>query len=129
VSGRIAVGVSGTGSNLAALLAAAGRGELGSGIGLVFADRSCPALDLAAESGIEVALLPGLGSADPTERAGADEALAATLTAAGIDVVVLAGFMRIVGAATLAAFPGRILNTHPSLGAMPSATRSRPGSR
>jgi phosphoribosylaminoimidazolecarboxamide formyltransferase/IMP cyclohydrolase len=115
VSGRIAVGVSGTGSNLAALLAAAGRGELGSGIGLVFADRSCAALDLAAESGIEVALLPGLGSADPTERAGADEALAATLTAAGIDVVVLAGFMRIVGAATLAAFPGRILNTHPSL--------------
>jgi phosphoribosylaminoimidazolecarboxamide formyltransferase/IMP cyclohydrolase len=115
VSGRIAVGVSGTGSNLAALLAAAGRGELGSGIALVFADRACPALDLAAEAGVETALLPGLGSIDPAERERADEALAATLDAATLDAVALAGFMRIVGPATLAALPGRILNTHPSL--------------
>jgi len=102
---RLAVGVSGTGSNLRALNAAAARDELGASIGLVVADRACPALDWAAEQGIETALVPG----------GADEVVAETLGAAGIDLVVLAGYMRIVGPETLRAFDGRILNTHPSL--------------
>jgi folate-dependent phosphoribosylglycinamide formyltransferase PurN len=44
VTGRVAVGVSGAGSNLRALGAAASRGELGGDIALVFADRECPAL-------------------------------------------------------------------------------------
>ena len=105
IRGRIAIGVSGAGSNLRALAAAADRGELGGMIALVFADRACPALDWAAEQGIETALVPG----------GDDRALADTLVAVGADTVVLAGYMRIVGPATLAAFPGRILNTHPSL--------------
>ncbi len=104
-AGRIAVGVSGAGSNLRALAAAAGRGELGGTLELVFADRACPALDWAAEQGIETALVP----------AGDDEILAAALGAARIEVVVLAGYMRIVGPAVLRAFPERILNTHPSL--------------
>ena len=103
--GRVAVGVSGAGSNLRALAAAAERGGLGGRIVLVFADRSCPALDWAAEQGIETALIPG----------GHDATLAATLSTVGVDVVVLAGYMRIVGPAVLAAFGGRILNTHPSL--------------
>ncbi len=103
--GSIAVGVSGAGSNLRALYAAAERGELGGEIVLVFADRPCPALEWAAEQGIATALVPG----------GADAALAETLAAASPDVVVLAGYMRIVGAAVLAAHAGRILNTHPSL--------------
>ena len=103
--GRIAVGVSGAGSNLRALAAAAGRGELGGGIVLVFADRPCVALDWAAEQGNETALVP----------AGDDATLAATLAAIDADVVVLAGYMRIIGPAVLGAFPGRILNTHPSL--------------
>jgi len=104
-SGRIAVGVSGAGSNLRALADAAGRSELGGRIALVFADRACPALDWAAAQGIDTALVPR----------GDDETLAATLLAVGADAVVLAGYMRIVGPAVLAAFPGRILNTHPSL--------------
>jgi phosphoribosylglycinamide formyltransferase-1 len=103
--GRIAVGVSGTGSNLRALHAAAARGDLGAEIVLVFADRPCPALDWAAEEGIATALIPG----------GTDDVLAATLVAADPDLVVLAGYMRIVGPATLAAFDGRVVNTHPSL--------------
>jgi phosphoribosylaminoimidazolecarboxamide formyltransferase/IMP cyclohydrolase len=115
VSGRIAVGVSGAGSNLRALVAAARRGELGGVIALVFADRPCPAIEWAAEEGIETALLPGLGAAGQSDRTDADEALAATLGAASIDVIVLAGYMRIVGPAVLAGFDGRILNTHPSL--------------
>jgi phosphoribosylaminoimidazolecarboxamide formyltransferase/IMP cyclohydrolase len=102
---RIAVGVSGGGSNLRALVAAAERGELGGEIALVFADRGCVALDWAAERGLETALLPG----------GKDKALVATLEAAQPDLIVLAGYMRIVKKRTLRAFEGRIVNTHPSL--------------
>ncbi|MBF8290586.1 MAG: purN, partial [Chloroflexi bacterium] len=102
---RLAVGVSGAGSNLRALAAAAARGDLGADLVLVFADRPCPALDWAVEQGIETALVPG----------GADDTMTETLKAARIDVVALAGYMRIVGPAVLEAFAGRILNTHPSL--------------
>ncbi len=84
---RIAVGVSGAGSNLRALVAAARRGDVGGDVVLVFADRTCPALDWAAEEGIDTALVPR----------GDDATLAETLRAAAPDVVVLAGFMRIVG--------------------------------
>ncbi|HWP63012.1 MAG TPA: bifunctional phosphoribosylaminoimidazolecarboxamide formyltransferase/IMP cyclohydrolase [Candidatus Binatia bacterium] len=105
MSGRIAVGVSGAGSNLRALVAAARRGELGGEVVLVFADRPCPALDWAAGEGIATALVPG----------GEDARLATVLAAARPDVVVLAGYMRIVGPAVLAAYRNRILNTHPSL--------------
>lgn len=112
---RVAVGVSGGGSNLKALVAASGRGALGGEVALVFADRDCPALAWAAEQGIETAFLPGLGSSNGAERGTADEALAMTLRTAEIDVVALAGYMRIIGPSTLAAFQGRIVNTHPSL--------------
>jgi phosphoribosylaminoimidazolecarboxamide formyltransferase/IMP cyclohydrolase len=105
MTARIAVGVSGTGSNLRALVAAGRRGELGGDVALVFADRACPALAWSEEQGIETALVPG----------GADDALADALAAAAIDLVVLAGYMRLVGPATLGRFQGRILNTHPSL--------------
>ena len=105
VGGRIAVGVSGSGSNLRALVAAAGRGSLGGEVVLVFADRPCPGLEWAADLGIETILVPG----------GDDATLAETLLAAAPDVVVLAGYLRLVGPAVLAAFGGRILNVHPSL--------------
>jgi phosphoribosylaminoimidazolecarboxamide formyltransferase / IMP cyclohydrolase len=114
-AGRVAVGVSGAGSNLKALVAAARRGSVRGEVVLVFADRPCPAVEWAAEEGVETAMLPGLASPEPGERAAADEALAATLRSAAIDVVALAGYMRIVGPATLGAFVGRIVNTHPSL--------------
>ncbi|HKG56507.1 MAG TPA: bifunctional phosphoribosylaminoimidazolecarboxamide formyltransferase/IMP cyclohydrolase, partial [Candidatus Limnocylindrales bacterium] len=116
LNGRIAVGVSGAGSNLRALVAAALRGELGAEVALVFADRACPALDWAAEQGIDTALIPG----------GTDETLGELLAASSIDVVVLAGYLRIVGPRVLTGFGGRILNTHPSLlPAFPGATAVR----
>ena len=102
---RIAVGVSGGGSNLRALHAAAARDEIGGQIVLVFADRPCPAIDWAGEQGIDTAVVPG----------GADDALAATLAGASADIVVLAGYMRLIGPKVLEAFEGRIVNTHPSL--------------
>ncbi len=103
--GRIAIGVSGAGTNLRALAAAAGRGALGGDIALVFADRDCPALAWATEAGLDTALVPG----------GSDEALLDALGGAGVDLVVLAGYMRLIGPAVLAAFEERILNVHPSL--------------
>ena len=105
MSGRIAVGVSGGGSNLRAIVATARRGELGGDVVVVFADRRCAALDWAAEEGIDSALVQG----------GDDAALADVLAGARAEAVVLAGYMRIVGPAVLGAYRGRILNTHPSL--------------
>jgi phosphoribosylaminoimidazolecarboxamide formyltransferase/IMP cyclohydrolase len=103
MTARIAVGVSGAGSNLRALAATARRNGLGGEIVLVFADRSCPALDWADTAGL------------PTALATDDSALAKALRRRRVDLVVLAGFMRILGPAVLERFPGRILNVHPSL--------------
>ena len=115
MGGRIAVGVSGSGSNLRALAARIGRGALDAEIVLVFADRPCPAIDWAGEAGLETAVIQDLGAHVPGDRAAADAVLAATIVAAGADAVALAGFMRLVGPALLGAFPGRVLNVHPSL--------------
>ena len=105
MTGRVAVGVSGAGSNLEALVAAARRGELGGEIVLVFADRECRALAWAAEQGIETALVPG----------GTDDALAPLLDAVAPDAVALAGYMRILPPEIVARLTGRIVNVHPSL--------------
>jgi phosphoribosylaminoimidazolecarboxamide formyltransferase/IMP cyclohydrolase len=115
MTGRIAVGVSGAGSNLRAVAAAAARGELAGSIALVFADQACPALEWAAEQGFETALIPSPVLSDRIGRTAWDALLAETLAAVEPDVVVLAGFMRILGPAVLAAFPERIVNTHPAL--------------
>ena len=79
--------------------AAADRGELGGEIVLVFADRACPALDWAAEQGIETALVPG----------GDDETLAETLAAVGVDV----GRPRRLHADRRAGRPGRVRRPDP----------------
>ena len=112
MSGRFAVGISGAGSNLRALRRAERRGLLGGTIGLVFADRPCPGLEFAAQEGIPTALVAPSSYLD---KAAWDLALAQTLTGAGVDWIVLAGLMRVLGEHTLAAFPERILNIHPTL--------------
>jgi phosphoribosylaminoimidazolecarboxamide formyltransferase/IMP cyclohydrolase len=112
---RIAVGVSGAGSNLRALHEREARGALAAEIVLVFSDRPCPALDWAAEQGIWVALVPGLAARDIADRAAGEQALLDTLRALEVEALVLAGYMRLVGPTLLDAFAGRILNVHPSL--------------
>ncbi|HTS15909.1 MAG TPA: phosphoribosylglycinamide formyltransferase, partial [Candidatus Sulfotelmatobacter sp.] len=111
-STAVAIGVSGTGTNLAAILDAQRRGALGGEVTLVFADRDCPALGIAKAAGVATRMLRPV---DAPGQGAWDAALAAALKASGADVVVLAGFMRVLGPAVLAAFSGRILNVHPSL--------------
>jgi len=103
---RLAIGVSGAGSNLRALVAAAERLPLTIGeVAVVFADRECPGLDWAVEHGLDTALVPE----------GEDAVLADVLVGAGTETVVLAGYMRLIGPVVRSAYPGRILNVHPSL--------------
>ena len=108
----IAVCVSGEGSNLRALLAAQRHGTLGGTVTLVVADRDCRGSETARAAGIPTEVVPPRAYPD---RAAWDTALATALTSVAPDMVVLAGFMRVVGQATLAAFPDRVLNVHPSL--------------
>jgi phosphoribosylaminoimidazolecarboxamide formyltransferase/IMP cyclohydrolase len=115
VAHRIAVGVSGTGSNLRALHALASRCALDAEIALVFADRPCAALDWAVEQGLDTLLVPAAPRGDEAARAEEDRILAESVAAVSPELVVLAGFMRITGPAMLAAFSGRMINLHPAL--------------
>jgi phosphoribosylaminoimidazolecarboxamide formyltransferase/IMP cyclohydrolase len=115
VAHRIAVGVSGTGSNLKALHAASQRCALDADIAVVFADRQCAALEWAVEQGIETLLVPAAPKGDTAGREREDALLAESLAAVEPELVVLAGYMRVVGPAMLEAFPAKILNLHPAL--------------
>lgn len=111
---RIAVLVSGGGTNLQALIDAETRGELGVGkITLVIASKpDVYALERAAQAGIEHRVL---ARRDYDSIAAYSKALTDELTAAGIDLVVLAGFLTIIDEQVYEAFPNRILNVHPAL--------------
>jgi phosphoribosylglycinamide formyltransferase 1 len=112
---RIAVLVSGAGTNLASLLAAQAAGELAPGeIALVLANRpGVAALEVAARAGVAAVVV--LDHTHYPERAEFDRACLAELRRHRIEAVVLAGFMRLLGAEFLDAFAGRVINTHPSL--------------
>jgi phosphoribosylglycinamide formyltransferase-1 len=110
---RIGVLISGRGSNLQALIDAATVGELGGEIALVISNRPAAAgLARAAAAGIETLTLDHRGY---SSRQAFDAAVAAALVARGVSLVCLAGFMRLIGAPLLEAFPNAILNIHPSL--------------
>ena len=111
---NIAVLVSGGGTNLQALIDAQARGELGNGkITLVIASKpGVYALERAANAGIEGRVL---ARKDYDSIAAYSKALANEMTAAGIDLVVLAGFLTIFDEQVYEAFPNRILNVHPAL--------------
>lgn len=110
---KIAVLASGRGTNLEAILEAEKRGAIAGRVELVISDRSAaPALEKAERSGVRTLFL------NPREYAGResyDRALVDELKAARIDLVALAGFMRLLSAHFVSAFPLQILNIHPSL--------------
>jgi phosphoribosylglycinamide formyltransferase 1 len=109
----IAVLASGRGSNLRAIFAAIDAGRCAARVAAVISDRpSAPALELARERSIATEIVSPKAHAD---RAAWDVALAEAIARTEPEIVVLAGFMRIVGAAVLARFPGRIVNVHPAL--------------
>lgn len=108
---RIAVLVSGRGSNLARLVQMAASGDLGVQIAMVAADRECPALQIAREAGVPVfaedarAIGPEIWQARCLER----------LSQAGVELIALAGFMRVIRGELLDRYAHAILNVHPSL--------------
>lgn len=110
---KVAVFASGRGSNLAALLAAHDRGELPVEFVLVGSDRaSAHALRLAEAAGIPTLALDPHGYPD---RRSFDLDMFGRVAASGADVLVLAGFMRILDGVALAPWVGRVINIHPSL--------------
>jgi phosphoribosylglycinamide formyltransferase-1 len=110
---RIVVLVSGTGSNLQAVIDAVRAGELDVEIAAVGADREGTyGIERSDEAGIETFVVNF--NSFPT-RAEWDAALADKVASYRPDVVVSSGFMRIVSAEFIARFGGRYLNTHPAL--------------
>jgi phosphoribosylglycinamide formyltransferase-1 len=110
---NLGVLVSGRGSNLGAVLAACASGALPARVAVVVSNKpGVAALDRAAEAGVPTCVVPHGAYPD---RAAFDAALVDALRAAGVDLVVLAGFMRLLTPVFLDAFPGRVVNIHPSL--------------
>ncbi len=110
---RVAVLASGRGSNLASMLAARERGELPVEFVLVGSDKaSAGALRLAEAAGIPTLALDPRSYPD---RRSFDQDLFARVAASGAELLVLAGFMRIIDGEVLAPWIGRMINIHPSL--------------
>ena len=111
---RIAVLVSGGGTNLQALIGARDRGELGGGelAAVISSKADAYALERAKNAGI-----PGyvIARKDYDSNRAMTQALVAKLKELGIDLVVLAGFMHILTEEMVQAYPNAILNVHPAL--------------
>ena len=110
---RIAVLLSGRGSNFQSILAASQSGTLGGQIGIVISNRpGAGGLDIARDAAIQTALIDHQ-SYESREAFDAD--LASVLESQSPDLVVLAGFMRILTPGFVSRFAGRLMNIHPSL--------------
>ena len=103
---RVAVAVSGRGSNLDALFSRFGNGDEARVV-LVLSDRAeAPALERARERGVPAVALQDWRSA---------EEWLASLAAESVDLIVLAGYLKLVPAEVIARYRGRIINVHPAL--------------
>ena len=110
---RLGVLVSGRGSNLQSLIDAIADGRLEATIAVVISNvADAGGLERARAAGIEAIVLSHRGWASRDEY---DRALARALRARDVGLVCLAGFMRIVGAPLIDAYPNAILNIHPAL--------------
>lgn len=110
---RLGVLVSGSGSNLQAILDAIAHGTLAAEVKVVISNRAgVPALDRARATGVPALTIP---HRDFPTREAFDRALVSALGEAGVDWIVLAGFMRVLTPAFLNAYAGRIINIHPAL--------------
>ena len=111
--GNIAILISGTGSNMQAFIDACGAGELKARISIVISNNpDAPGLQRAADAGIATKCI---NHRDYDSREVFDAALVSALQEYDVDVVILAGFMRILTPVFIEPFLGRLLNIHPSL--------------
>jgi phosphoribosylglycinamide formyltransferase-1 len=109
---RVGVLISGRGSNLQALIDAQRAGTLGGAIAVVLSNvAGVPGLERARAAGIPALCCPLAGRS----REEHDGAMVALLREHGVDLVCLAGYMRLLSPVFLEAYSGRILNVHPSL--------------
>lgn len=110
---RAAVLISGGGSNLQAFIDAVAAGDLDLELAVVISNRAdAGGLERARTAGIATRCVPSRGAAN---RESYDEQLATELDRHAPDLIILAGFMRILSGAFVSRYAGRILNIHPSL--------------
>ena len=109
---RLGILISGRGSNMEAIAENVGQGKLAAEIAVVISNRpDAPGLEIARQRGIEALSIPSKG----LDRTVYDQMLIDELQKHKVDLVCLAGFMRMLSSAFIRAFPTRILNIHPSL--------------
>jgi phosphoribosylglycinamide formyltransferase-1 len=110
---RIGVLLSGRGSNFEALAGSVASGAIPDAeIALVLSNREgAPGIESARQRGLATRVIPSKG----LEREAYDRLVVDALYAARVDLICLAGYMRLLSPYFIAAFPGRILNIHPSL--------------
>jgi len=113
VSLRLGVLVSGSGSNLQAILDASREGQLDAEVRVVVSDSpGAYGLERARRADVPARVVPWEPGRPRQEH---DRAVVEVLRGHGVDTVVLAGYMRLVTGELLAAFPGRVVNIHPAL--------------
>jgi len=109
---RLGILISGRGSNFEAIANAIARRKLDAEIAIVISNRAnAPGLDIARERGIPLRVIASAG----LERGAYDKLMIEELQTHQVDLVCLAGFMRLLSASVIRAFPNRVLNIHPSL--------------
>jgi phosphoribosylglycinamide formyltransferase-1 len=109
----LAVLISGTGSNLGALIRAAGEGRLDLDFRVVISNRAeAPGLEFARNAGIPVRVISVKEAGDRSRQ---ETEIARCLHASGAELIVLAGYMQILGENLVGQFEGRMINLHPSL--------------
>jgi len=109
---RLGILISGRGSNFEAIANSIARRRLDAEIAIVISNRAAAAgLEIARERGIPLRIIPSQGM----DREAYDKLLIDELRTHEVDLVCLAGFMRLLSANFVRAFPQRVLNIHPSL--------------
>jgi len=110
---NLAVFASGTGTNFSAIAKACASGELAARVAVLVCDKpGAPVIERAKELGVETFVFTPKAYAS---KADYEADIVRILDAKGIDLVCLAGYMRIVGETLLKAYDGKIINVHPSL--------------
>ena len=110
---KLGILISGRGSNMSAIIDHIKRGELSADIAVVISNKpDAPGLDIASNHGIKTMVY------DPkvyTNRDAYENDIVLCLKSLGVDLVILAGYMKLVGDPLLTSYKGRMINIHPSL--------------